>query len=104
MAKGESPLKQFEIQPIVDINFLGFDISFTNSALWMTITTVFILIFFTVPFLKAKKTNSVSDLYPTRMQVAAELGFNFINSLLACLLYTSPSPRDREKSRMPSSA
>ena len=39
MAKGESPLKQFEIQPIVDINFLGFDISFTNSALWMTITT-----------------------------------------------------------------
>ena len=47
MAKGESPLKQFEIQPIVDINFLGFDISFTNSALWMTITTAFILIFFT---------------------------------------------------------
>ena len=25
-------------------------------------------------------------------------------SLLACLLYTSPSPRDRQKSRMPSSA
>ena len=24
--------------------------------------------------------------------------------ILACLLYTSPSPRDREKSRMPSSA
>ena len=80
MAKGESPLKQFEIQPIVDINLLGFDISFTNSALWMTITTEFILIFFTVPLLKAKKTNSVSDLYPTRMQVAAELGFNFLNS------------------------
>ena len=28
-----------------------------------------------------------------------------INDLLdACLLYTSPSPRDRQKSRMPSSA
>ena len=25
-------------------------------------------------------------------------------SSMACLLYTSPSPRDREKSRMPSSA
>ena len=24
--------------------------------------------------------------------------------LMACLLYTSPSPRDRQKSRMPSSA
>ena len=26
------------------------------------------------------------------------------DALLACLLYTSPSPRDRQKSRMPSSA
>jgi F-type H+-transporting ATPase subunit a len=83
MAKGESPLKQFEIQPIIDINLFGLDISFTNSALWMTVTTAFILIFFTAPFLKSKKTNSVSDLYPSRMQVAAELGFSFINSLLS---------------------
>ena len=27
-----------------------------------------------------------------------------ISALMACLLYTSPSPRDRQKSRMPSSA
>ena len=27
-----------------------------------------------------------------------------VDELLGCLLYTSPSPRDREKSRMPSSA
>ena len=27
-----------------------------------------------------------------------------IGLLIACLLYTSPSPRDRQKSRMPSSA
>ena len=27
-----------------------------------------------------------------------------INSLISCLLYTSPSPRDRTRSRMPSSA
>ena len=26
------------------------------------------------------------------------------DTLLTCLLYTSPSPRDRQKSRMPSSA
>ena len=26
------------------------------------------------------------------------------NPSMACLLYTSPSPRDRQKSRMPSSA
>ena len=29
---------------------------------------------------------------------------HFIGSIKACLLYTSPSPRDRQKSRMPSSA
>jgi F-type H+-transporting ATPase subunit a len=82
MAKGESPLKQFEVQPIVEINVFGLDLSFTNSALWMTITTVFIIAFFTIPFLKTKKTNSVEDLYPSRLQVASELGFNFISSLI----------------------
>ena len=29
---------------------------------------------------------------------------NLLNSPNTCLLYTSPSPRDRQKSRMPSSA
>ena len=31
-------------------------------------------------------------------------GENVIVMIRACLLYTSPSPRDRQKSRMPSSA
>ena len=30
--------------------------------------------------------------------------YTSLGALLACLLYTSPSPRDRQKSRMPSSA
>ena len=29
---------------------------------------------------------------------------NSVDKTIACLLYTSPSPRDRQKSRMPSSA
>ena len=29
---------------------------------------------------------------------------NLFRKLISCLLYTSPSPRDRQKSRMPSSA
>jgi F-type H+-transporting ATPase subunit a len=66
----------------MDLEMFGYDISFTNSSLWMTITTLFIIISFTLPFLKSKKTNSVEDLYPSRMQVAAELGFNFINNLI----------------------
>ena len=35
----------------------------------------------------------------------ASLGITLLfGALGACLLYTSPSPRDRQKSRMPSSA
>ena len=33
-----------------------------------------------------------------------QIGGNQPDSSIACLLYTSPSPRDRQKSRMPSSA
>ena len=47
------------------------------------------------------------------IQIAREAKMQPINDILAkinvpdesaCLLYTSPSPRDRQKSRMPSSA
>ena len=31
-------------------------------------------------------------------------GFDMVDRQKGCLLYTSPSPRDRQKSRMPSSA
>ena len=31
-------------------------------------------------------------------------GTNLVDMIYICLLYTSPSPRDRQKSRMPSSA
>ena len=38
------------------------------------------------------------------VQDATEEAINYIDDLDDCLLYTSPSPRDRQKSRMPSSA
>ena len=82
MSKGDSPLKQFEIKPLIDLELFGIDISFTNSSLWMVITTILILAFFSLPFLRSNKTNSIDDLYPSRIQVAAELGFNFITNLI----------------------
>ena len=39
---------------------------------------------------------------PLVMFMCVELMLNGVN--ISCLLYTSPSPRDRQKSRMPSSA
>ena len=42
---------------------------------------------------------------PNRKQRdSARLGLHKPGVAIACLLYTSPSPRDRQKSRMPSSA
>ena len=37
-------------------------------------------------------------------QAARGVAIDLMATLQACLLYTSPSPRDRQKSRMPSSA
>ena len=45
-----------------------------------------------------KKYSSLEDLKPGDKRVMVEDQYEF------CLLYTSPSPRDRQKSRMPSSA
>ena len=47
------------------------------------------------------------DVYSDVKILFASLGMNLIVAIgfiLDCLLYTSPSPRDRQKSRMPSSA
>ena len=37
-------------------------------------------------------------------RVQAVIEFELDGTIITCLLYTSPSPRDRQKSRMPSSA
>ena len=39
-----------------------------------------------------------------KWDMALAYGAGNFHSANACLLYTSPSPRDRQKSRMPSSA
>ena len=37
-------------------------------------------------------------------RIKGKTGFDHGTQYISCLLYTSPSPRDRQKSRMPSSA
>ena len=46
----------------------------------------------------------LSELDGKTPQEALDSGYEIRDVWLACLLYTSPSPRDRQKSRMPSSA
>ena len=40
----------------------------------------------------------------SRKKVYKDVDLTFAVRTMGCLLYTSPSPRDRQKSRMPSSA
>ena len=45
-----------------------------------------------------------SNAQPLRFNLAAREALNQTSDVMICLLYTSPSPRDRTRSRMPSSA
>ena len=47
---------------------------------------------------------SKADSAVTLVYVDATVGWTSVQTSNTCLLYTSPSPRDRQKSRMPSSA
>jgi F-type H+-transporting ATPase subunit a len=70
-----SPMEQFEIKPLIPIHIGGLDISFTNSALFMTIVLVLVV---------ALMVGSVSAraLVPGRLQSMAELTYEFVDDML----------------------
>lgn len=70
-----SPLAQFEVKKLVDINYKNVDLSFTNSALYMVIATFLIIVF--MLFATRKKS-----LVPSRIQVVAESVYNFILDII----------------------
>lgn len=70
-----SPLEQFEIKPIVNILIEGVDLSFTNSALWMVLTTV------AVYWLLVLGTRHHA-MVPGRLQSLVELAYEFVANLI----------------------
>ena len=70
-----SPLTQFEVKKIVDIKLGKYDLSFTNSSLYMFIATFLIIAFMLIATRK-------KSLIPSRIQTCAEGLFNFINDLI----------------------
>ena len=66
-----SPLDQFKIKEIANIELFGHEIVFTNSALFMIIASLFIVFYFILAF-KGKK------LIPTRLQLSGELFYSLI--------------------------
>ena len=49
-------------------------------------------------------TNKIEDMDHKNSLLSTNLDLDYIETLISCLLYTSPSPRDLSTSRMPSSA
>ena len=54
--------------------------------------------------LKDAVNQIIDDLDSGKVRVAEKINGEWVTHQHLCLLYTSPSPRDRQKSRMPSSA
>lgn len=70
-----SPLEQFKIKEILQIEILDYNISLTNSSVFMILSSLFICSFFMYA-LSGKK------LIPNRIQLSAELFYSLITNML----------------------
>jgi F-type H+-transporting ATPase subunit a len=72
---GHSPLAQFEIKPLVNLDLAGYNISFTNSSLFMILALIVAAILLALPMRNAK-------LVPNRMQSLSEMLYQFVETIL----------------------
>src|SRR6266550_9581088 len=70
-----NPMGQFEVKPLIPIHVGGYDISFTNQALWMVVVVVSLSLFLTLAVSKGR-------IVPTRMQSLAELSYEFVAGMI----------------------
>ncbi|MBN9249245.1 MAG: F0F1 ATP synthase subunit A [Mesorhizobium sp. 61-13] len=69
------PIHQFHINKIIPIDFGGYDLSFTNSSLFMVATVVVASLFLYL-------ATSGRHLIPSRWQSSAEMTYEFVGSML----------------------
>ena len=74
MAGDINPMEQFEVGHLIDLNLLGYDISFTNSALFMVVVFVALAVFMAGGLKR--------QLIPGRWQVMAEGAVSFIDNMV----------------------
>jgi F-type H+-transporting ATPase subunit a len=68
-------MEQFEIKRLLDLRIGSLDASYTNSALWMTITVILA----TLLFVYGMRQRA---LVPGRLQAVAELGYEFVAGMV----------------------
>ncbi|WP_157018213.1 F0F1 ATP synthase subunit A [Mesorhizobium xinjiangense] len=69
------PIHQFHINKLIPIEIGGFDLSFTNSALFMVATVIVASAFLVL-------TTSSRGLIPSRLQSVSEMSYEFVASML----------------------
>jgi len=69
------PLEQFKIEPLIPIHIGGLDLSYTNSALFMTVTVVLI----TALLVLGTRRGA---LVPNRWQSVAEMSYEFVADMV----------------------
>ena len=74
-AEGHSPLAQFEIKTLIPLKLGEIDVSFTNSALFMSLTLVMVTLFLVLGMRQRA-------LVPKRWQSMTELSYEFVANLL----------------------
>lgn len=70
-----SPLEQFKIKEIMNMELFGYDISLTNSAAFMIAAGLFVTIYFMIALRQQKLT-------PTKLQLSAELVYSLIDDMV----------------------
>jgi F-type H+-transporting ATPase subunit a len=70
-----NPMEQFQVETIKPLEVAGYDVSFTNSSLWMAIALVAISVFLFVGTAKPQ-------LIPNRWQAAVEYLYDFVRKML----------------------
>lgn len=75
MAIEINPLEQFKIEPLIPIHIGGVDVSYTNSALFMTVAVVLITALLVLSTRRA-------HLVPGRWQSIAEMSYEFVADMV----------------------
>jgi len=70
-----SPVEQFKLKPLLPLEVGGLDLSYTTSALWMTITVIGVTAFLTLSMRGGR-------LVPGRWQSMAEMSYEFIAGMV----------------------
>jgi F-type H+-transporting ATPase subunit a len=74
-AEGHSPLAQFEIKALIPLKLGETDVSFTNSALYMSLAVGLAILFLVIGMRRR-------ELVPGRWQSMAEISYEFVANLL----------------------